>query len=120
MIENARIFRILSGDELLRDEIHAIAHGRDERHLRGAQEAHHRRMGEVSIEISNRGPVRFGEATVQAAGGLLQRLPDLRVREHIRAAQRRDLQERHIALIVREALRGSARTQPNRSGRPFM
>ena len=72
--QHAGILRILRGDELLRDEIHAIAHRRDQRDLRRAQEAHRRRVREVAIEIADRRPVRFREAAVQAPGALLERL----------------------------------------------
>jgi hypothetical protein len=73
--------------------------------------------GKVAVEIADRRPVGVGEATVGAAGRLLQRLADLDIRTDIRARQRRDLQVRdaaeHVGIGFEEVLiRVEALDQP--------
>src|SRR5205807_7307690 len=69
-----------------------------------AQERHERRMRAVAVQIADRRPVGFGEPAVESSRGPLERLADLAVGVYIAARQRRDLQERHLALVVREGL----------------
>ena len=109
--QHARILRILRGDELLRHEVHAVAHRRDQPDLGCAEKAHEHVVREVAVQIADRRPVGFREPPVDASGRLLELAPDPRIGAQVGARQRCDLQIGDAAEVVgmglQEALVGA-------------
>ena len=109
--QNARIVRILRRDILLRHQVHPVAQRRHQPDLRLGIERHQRTAREAAVQIAQRHPVHFGEAAVDAAGLGFQLVPDLAIGLDVAARWRRDLHEHHVALVLRKAARGTARTR---------
>jgi hypothetical protein len=102
--EHARSLGILRGDELLGDQVHAVAQRRHERDVGEPIELRQHVLVVGSIEVANWHPVGVAEAAIDPADQPLHALAQLGVIGNLRTRRNRDLQKCDAATPFRAAI----------------
>ena len=98
--EYARVLRGLGGDVLLGDQVHAVAHRRDQADTRAAIEPGEIGLVEAPVDIADRHPVRVGVAPIDRAGQLLEARAQFLVFGDVAARDRCNLHHRNPAAVL--------------------
>src|SRR5713101_9168921 len=95
--EDAGILRILSGDILLGDEVHAIAQRRHQADMSRSEKARQRGPRIRAVHITDRRPGRLAVPPVDLTDDRTHGAIYLDIFRHLGPAFRGDLKERHLA-----------------------